>query len=101
MSNRILSIRVSNSTFKERARKLLYDLAHFRNLLILLINRYKELYGVYPTNSVFLYGMLTNKGYSPKKQEKIKRYEQMDVQYLERPEVNTITVFSKGTERDS
>jgi len=45
LSNRVLSIRISGKERKEKVRKLLLDLAHSKNLLILLIRRYKELYG--------------------------------------------------------
>ena len=55
---RVLSIRIAGKERKQKVRKLLLDLAHFRNLLILLIRRYKELYGYYPLNTSLLYGLL-------------------------------------------
>ena len=55
---RVLSIRIAGKERKQKVRKLLLDLAHFRNLLILLICRYKEVYGYYPLNTSLLYGLL-------------------------------------------
>ena len=48
LSNRVLTIRISGKEKKERVRRLFLDLAHFKNLWILLIRRYRELYGYYP-----------------------------------------------------
>ena len=56
--NRVLSIRIAGKERKQKVRKLLLDLAHFRNLLILLIRRYRELYGYFPLNNSLLYGLL-------------------------------------------
>jgi putative transposase len=36
-SNRVLTIRVSGKDRKEKVRKLLLDLAHFKNLLIMRV----------------------------------------------------------------
>ena len=58
---RVLSIRIAGKERKQKVRKLLLDLAHFRNLLILLIRRYKELYSYYPLNTSLLYGLLAKK----------------------------------------
>ena len=55
---RVLSIKIAGKERKQKVRKLLLDLAHFRNLLTLLIRRYKELYGYYPLNTSLLYGLL-------------------------------------------
>jgi len=57
--NRVLSIRIAGKERKRKVRKLLLDLAHFRNLLILLIRRYRELYGKYPLNISLLNGLVT------------------------------------------
>ena len=56
---RVLSIRIAGKERKQKVRKLLLDLAHFRNLLILLIRRYRELYGKYPLNISLLNGLVT------------------------------------------
>jgi putative transposase len=56
--NRVLSIRIGGKKRKQKVRKLLLDLAHFRNLLILLIRKYRQIYGNYPLNSSLLYGLL-------------------------------------------
>ncbi|WP_245596344.1 RNA-guided endonuclease InsQ/TnpB family protein [Sulfurihydrogenibium subterraneum] len=37
---------------------MLLDLAHFRNLLIILIRKYKEFYGTYPLHQSILYGLI-------------------------------------------
>ena len=55
---RVLSIRIAGKERKQKVKKLLLDLAHFKNLLILLIRRYRELYGYYPLNPSLLYGLL-------------------------------------------
>ena len=55
---RVLSIRIAGKERKQKVRKLLLDVAHFRNLLILLIRRYKELYGKYPLNISILNGLV-------------------------------------------
>jgi len=55
---RVLSIRIAGKERKQKVRKLLFDLAHFKNLLILFIRRYRELYGYYPLNPSLLYGLL-------------------------------------------
>ena len=56
---RVLSIRIAGKKRKRKVRKLLLDLAHFRNLLVLLIRRYRELYGKYPLNISILNGLVT------------------------------------------
>jgi IS605 OrfB family transposase len=66
--SRSLSIRVAGKERKQKVRKLLLDLAHFRNLLVLLIRKYKEVYGEYPLNVSVLYGLLA-KEYKGKYQE--------------------------------
>ena len=55
---RVLSIRIAGKERKQKVRKLLLDVAHFRNLLVLLIRRYKELYGKYPLNISILNGLV-------------------------------------------
>jgi len=70
LSSRVLSIRISGKDRKERVRKLLFDLAHFKNLLIIVIRRYKELYEYYPTDQSILYRLIADKEYSSKKRRK-------------------------------
>jgi len=75
--NRILSIRISGKKRKESVRRLFLDLAHFKNLWIILIKRYKELYGYYPTDQSILYGLIADKEYSPKKEERLKKFKEV------------------------
>ncbi|HIQ31030.1 MAG TPA: transposase, partial [Aquifex aeolicus] len=63
---RTLTTKISGKERKEKVRKLLYDLAHFRNILIILIRKYKELYGDWLLNQSILYGLLSSRGYSGK-----------------------------------
>ncbi len=56
--NRVLSIRISGKERKQKVRKLLLDLAHFKNLLVLFICKYKELYGEFPLNISLLNGLV-------------------------------------------
>ena len=70
--NRTLSIRIAGKERKQKARKLLLDLAHFRNLLILLIHRYREIYDNYPLNISLLNGLVA-KEYKGKYQEEFKK----------------------------
>ena len=65
---RVLSIRVSGKERKKKVRNLLLDLAHFRNMLIILITKYKELYGTYPLHQSILYGLVA-KTYTGKYRE--------------------------------
>jgi len=75
--NRVLSIRISGKKRKESIRRLFLDLAHFKNLWIILIKRYKELYGYYPTDQSILYGLIADKEYSPKKEERLKKFKEV------------------------
>ncbi len=59
----VLSIRISGKERKKKVRSLLLDLAHFRNLLILLIRKYYEIYKEALLNQSILYGLLS-KNYS-------------------------------------
>ncbi|ADY73332.1 transposase, IS605 OrfB family [Desulfurobacterium thermolithotrophum DSM 11699] len=86
-SNRVLNIRISGKERKEKVRKLLLDLAHFKNLLILLIRRYKELYGYYPTDQSILYGLIKEGEYSSKKEEKLKSFREVKENILKDEEL--------------
>jgi putative transposase len=70
---RILTIRVLGRERKERVRKLLYDLAHFRNMLIILIRKYRLLYKESLLKESILYGLLSSRGYSGKYREEFER----------------------------
>ncbi len=70
--NRVLSIRIAGKERRHRARKFLLDLAHFKNLFILLIYRHKEIYNSYPLNISLLNGLLAKK-YKGKYQEEFKK----------------------------
>jgi len=87
LSNRILSVRISGRERKERVRKLLLDLAHLKNLWILLIRRYKELYGYYPTDQSILYGLIADREYSSKKEEKLKKFQEVKGNILKNKEL--------------
>ena len=63
---RVFTIRVSGKERKEKVRKFLFDLAHFRNMLILLIAEYRKLYSKWLLNQSILYGLLSSRGYSGK-----------------------------------
>ena len=63
---RVLTIRISGKERKEKVRKLLYDLAHFRNMLIILIKRYRLIYKEPLLNQSILYGLLSTREYSGK-----------------------------------
>ncbi len=73
--NRVLSIRISGKKRKESVRRLFLDLAHFKNLWIILIKRYKELYGYYPTDQSILYGLIADK--KSKKEKKLKKFKEV------------------------
>ena len=81
--NRVLTIRISGKERKEKVRKLLLDLAHFKNLWIILIRRYKELYGYYPTDQSILYGLIADREYSSKKEEKIQKFREIKENILQ------------------
>jgi len=65
---KVLSIRVRGKDRKKKVRDLLLDLAHFRNILIILITKYNEIYKHYPINQSILYGLIA-KEYTGKYQE--------------------------------
>ncbi len=77
LSNRVLSIRVSGKERKEKIRKLLFDLAHTKNLLIILIRKYKDLYGHYPSDQSILYGLIAEREYFSKKEERLKKFQEV------------------------
>ena len=57
----ILSIRISGKERKKKVRTLLLDLAHFRNLLIIFIRKYNDIYNKILLNQSILYGLLSKK----------------------------------------
>ena len=70
---KVLTIRVSGRERKEKVRRFLYDLAHFRNMLIILIRRYRLIYKELLLNQSILYGLLSAKEYSGKYREEFER----------------------------
>jgi len=83
---RALSIRISGKQRKERVLNLQYELAHFRNLLIIFNQIYYKNYGYIILNESYLFNLLSDKPYRPKdtkdengnikksKEEKLKEY---------------------------
>ena len=88
LSNRVLSIRISGKERKEKVRKLLLDLAHFKSLLIIVIRRYKELYGYYPTDQSILYGLIADREYSPKNEKKLEKFREVKGNILKDEELS-------------
>ncbi len=72
-AKRALTIRISGKEKKEKVRKLLYGLAHFRNMLIILIRRYRLIYKESFLNQSILYGLLSTREYSGKYREEFER----------------------------
>jgi IS605 OrfB family transposase len=68
---KILPIRISGKERKKRVRKLLLDIAHFKNMLIILINKYYQAYKTSLLNESVLYGLLAKK-YKGKYKEEFK-----------------------------
>ncbi len=69
ISKKVLAIRVSGKERKKRVRTLLLDLAHFRNMLVIFINKYYAFYKEIILNQSILYGLVA-KEYSGKYKEK-------------------------------
>ncbi len=69
VSKQVLPIRVSGRERKKRVRNLLLDLAHFKNLLIIFINKYYTFYKENLLNQSILYGLVA-KNYTGKYKEK-------------------------------
>jgi len=95
LSSRVLTIRISGKDRKERVRKLLFDLAHFKNLLIIVIRRYKELYGYYPTDQSILYGLIADREYSSKKEEKLRKFKEVRENILKDEELTELLLALK------
>jgi len=66
---KVLTIRVSGKERKQKVRRLLYDFLHFRNLLIIFINKYRLIFKETLLNQSILYGLLTENGYTGKYKE--------------------------------
>ena len=97
--NRVLSIRISGKKKKESIRRLFLDLAHFKNLWIILIKRYKELYGYYPTDQSILYGLIADKNYSSKKEKKLKRFKEVKESILKDEKLKDVLTSLKEQKR--
>jgi len=63
---RALSIRISGKQRKERVLNLQYELAHFRNLLIIFNQIYYKTYGYIVLNESYLFNLLSDKPYRPR-----------------------------------
>ncbi|GAB6072117.1 hypothetical protein JCM14244_04940 [Venenivibrio stagnispumantis] len=84
---RALNIRISGKQRKERVLDLQYELAHFRNLLVIFNQIYYKNYGYIILNESYLFNLLSDKPYRPRdtkdengnikksKQEKLKEYD--------------------------
>jgi len=73
VKKKVLTIRISGRERKNKVRKLLYDLMHLRNLLLIFINNYKLNYKENLLNQSILYGLLTRKEYSGKYKEEYEK----------------------------
>ncbi|GAB6072351.1 hypothetical protein JCM14244_07280 [Venenivibrio stagnispumantis] len=83
---RALSIRISGKQRKDRVLNLQYELAHFRNLIIIFNQIYYKNYGYIILNESYLFNLLSDKPYRPRdtkdengnikksKEEKLKEY---------------------------
>jgi len=69
IKKKVLTIRISGRERKNKVRKLLFDLAHFRNLLLILINNYYQTYKENLLNQSIIYGLLSKRGYKGKYKE--------------------------------
>ncbi len=81
-----MGIRISG---KERVRKLFLDLAHFKNLWVILIERYKE-----------LYGLIADKNYSSKKEKKMKRFKEVKESILKDKRLILWQIFLKSEKQE-
>jgi IS605 OrfB family transposase len=72
ISKKVLSIRVGGKEKKRKVRNFLLDLAHFRNMFIILISKYRAFYKENLLNQSILYGLVA-KDYSGKYKEKFEK----------------------------
>ncbi len=72
MPYHILSIRIGGNAKKNKVKSILFDLAHFRNILVLLINRYYNIYNESLLNESILYGFLS-KNYNGKYKDQFEK----------------------------
>jgi len=63
---RALSIRISGKQRKDRILNLQYELAHFKNLLIIFNQIYYKNYGYIILNESYLFNLLSDKPYRPR-----------------------------------
>jgi len=63
---RALSIRISGKQRKDRVLNLQYELAHFRNFLIIFNQIYYKNYGYIILNESYLFNLLSDKPYRPR-----------------------------------
>ncbi|ACN98326.1 putative transposase ORF_B [Sulfurihydrogenibium azorense Az-Fu1] len=69
---RVFTIRVGGKERKRKVRTLLLDLAHFRNILTILITKYYTLYKEHLLNQSILYGLVA-KNYTGKYKEEFEK----------------------------
>lgn len=69
---RVLTIRIGGKERKRKVRTLLLDLAHFRNILIILVRKYYTLYKEHLLNQSILYGLVA-KNYTGKYKEEFEK----------------------------
>jgi len=63
LTKKVLTVRILGKARKQRVRKLLYDLAHFRNLLIIFLEKYRQVYQETLLHESLLYALVSAKGY--------------------------------------
>ncbi len=69
VNKKVLSVRISGNERKKRVRSILLDITHFRNMLIILISKYRSFYKENLLNQSILYGLVA-KDYSGKYRKK-------------------------------
>ncbi|MGC8767369.1 MAG: RNA-guided endonuclease InsQ/TnpB family protein [Brevinematia bacterium] len=72
LRKKVLSIRISGKERKKKIRNFLLDLAHFKNILVIFIKKYYELYSKTLLNQSILYGLLS-KNYSGNYKEEFEK----------------------------
>ena len=71
LTKKVLTVRISGKERKQKVRNFLYDLAHFRNLLLIFIEKYKFFYQKFLLHEPLLY-VLLSRNYKGKYQKEVK-----------------------------
>ena len=71
LTKKVLTVRILGKARKQRVRKLLCDLAHFRNLLIIFLEKYRQVYQETLLHESLLYALVSAKGYKGKHKKKV------------------------------